>query len=368
MKKRIVTVFPQGKNIHLIKDVGMVPYMLQKEGYYQSTIAFYQDKKDLPYLKSELNDISYKKISKIFKSEELNIFVFLLKNLFVFDVVMMFHPNSKKLLFAYIVKIITMGKTHFYFKMDVDERVYSVDFEKETVKNKIRNFLCNKNFLYTVETREVDNFFNRNTSIKSKWLPNGFYHNPKELTNLDNKENIILTVGRIGTFQKDTETLLKALENINLRNWQVHIVGPIEENFDEKIIHFYQNNPNLKQKVKFLGNIDDRKTLRQQYEKAKLFVLTSRYESFGLVLVEAMASGCYIISTNLASAKDITNNGEYGKLFPIEDSKALSSILQNIIDEKIQLPDVRNIVKFAEKNFNWKIIVRKLHNYLENKE
>lgn len=366
--KKFICIFPRGRNIELVKDVGMIPYILQKQGYYQSTIAFYQDKKDLTYLKSELNDVSYKKISKIFKSEELNIFVFLLKNLFVFDVVMMFHPNFKKLLFAYIIKIITMGKTRFYFKMDVDERIYSIDFQKETIKSKIRNFLYNKNFLYTVETKEVNNFLNKNTSIKSKWLPNGFYHNSKELTNLDNKENIILTVGRIGTFQKDTETLLKALKNINLRNWQVHIVGPIEEDFDEKIIHFYQNNPSLKRKVKFLGNIDDRKALRQQYEKAKLFVLTSRYESFGLVLVEAIASGCYIISTNLASAKDITNNEEYGKLFPIEDSKALSSILQNIIDEEIQLPDVKNIIKFAEKKFNWKIIAHKLHNYLENRE
>lgn len=365
--KKFVCIFPRGRNIELVKDVGMIPYILQKQGYYQSTIAFYQDKKDLPYLKSELNDVTYKKINKIFKNEELNIFVFLLKNLFAFDVVMMFHPNFKKLLFAYIIKIITIGKTHFYFKMDVDERIYSSDFKRKSIKNKIRNFLYTRNFLFTVESKEVNKFLNQNTAIESKWLPNGFYYNSEESINLDNKENIILTVGRIGTFQKDTETLLKTLENINLKNWQVHIVGPIEEDFAKKITNFYQNNPSLKQKVKFLGNIDNRKKLRQQYEKAKLFVLTSRYESFGLVLVEAIASGCYIISTNLASAKDITNNGEYGKLFPIEDSNTLSAILQGVIDGEIQPPDTKNITTFAEKLFSWEVITNKLHNYLEEK-
>ncbi|ATA94027.1 hypothetical protein CGC54_06635 [Capnocytophaga canimorsus] len=365
MKKRIVTVFPQGKNIHLIKDVGMVPYMLQKEGYYDASITFYEAESELPYLNNEVKGLKYKKIKKIFSKDILNILYFLIVNSRTYDIVMFFHLDISKAIVAFIIKVLKFGRVKFYIKLDANNQIYKLGLNRKTFKNRIFGYLMNFVDVLTVETKEINNYLNKQTFIKTKHLPNGFINSSQQSIQ---KQKTILIVARIGDPIKDHDTLLKALEKVELKDWKVKIVGPIEKEFEKKIELFYHNNSSKKEAIIFTGNISNRIQLEKEYAKSKIFIMTSISEGFPLVLTEALSKGNYIISTELPSAKDITNNGEYGKLFPIEDSKALSSILQNIIDEKIQLPDVRNIVKFAEKNFNWKIIVRKLHNYLENKE
>jgi glycosyltransferase involved in cell wall biosynthesis len=64
--------------------------------------------------------------------------------------------------------------------------------------------------------------------------------------------------------------------------------------------------------------------------QANLFVLSSRYEGFGNVLVEAMACGCPIVATNcLGGPVDILERGRWGGLAPVGDIKALA---QGILD------------------------------------
>ena len=364
--KKFLCLFPRGRNIELVKDVGMIPFMLQKEGYYKSYIAFYKDMEELPYLKTEVKGLNYLRVSQTFKNEEWNIFLFMLRHLFTFDVIMMFHPNFKKLFFAFIIKLLSFGKVKFYFKMDVDEGIYKEGIQLKSLKNKISAFLSSKIDLFTVESKEINNFLNTKTYIKTKWLPNGFYKKDSEQS--IHKENIILTVGRIGTHQKDTETLLRAIEKIDLQNWKVRIVGPIEEGFQKTIDTFYLSNPLLKDKVIFVGNITNRAQLSQEYTKAKIFVLTSRYEGFPLVFLEAISHGCYIISTALAPAKDITDNEKYGCLFPIEDDHKLSEIFESIINSKKQLPAPEELVYFADTHFRWENIVKTLYEYLNLKQ
>lgn len=59
--------------------------------------------------------------------------------------------------------------------------------------------------------------------------------------------------------------------------------------------------------VILLGNIEDKNLLYDDYDRAKVFLLTSRWESFGIVLVEALRFGNYIIAT------EIENEEQYKK-------------------------------------------------------
>lgn len=361
MKKRFITIFPQGQNVHLVKDVGMVPYMLQKEGLYDSTIAFYEEEDKLPYLNDEVKGLKYKKVKKIFSREAFNILFFLLGNFRNYDIVMFFHLDIYKLIIAFIIKILSFGRVKFYIKLDVDDRAYNVGYNN-ILKQKVYGYFIKYVDLLTVETTKINNYFNRETFIKSKYLPNGFV---KSSIQNSEKDNVILTVGRIGSYQKDTETLLKAINNINIKDWKVKIVGPIEKDFEREIDEFYHRNPELKEKVFFTGNISDRQKLEEEYIKAGVFVLTSKYESFGIVLVEAISKGCYIVSTDLPSARDVTNNQKYGALFPVGDDKKLSEILQEIIDGKKELSKPNEIIDFANQNFDWSALVHRLYHYLE---
>ncbi len=70
-----------------------------------------------------------------------------------------------------------------------------------------------------------------------------------------------------------------------------------------------------------MGSIEDRETLRNEYAKAKIFAMTSRWEGFSIVKVEALSQGCYFVSTDIPSSRDILDYAvSFGELFPVGDS------------------------------------------------
>lgn len=362
VKKRFHCIFPVGENVHLIKDVGMLPYMLQKEGFYESSISFYESEENLPYLNSEVKGLKYIKLAKIFENEDYNIFWFLLRNFWKFDFVMMFHPSLKKLLIANFFKFITFNQMKFYFKLDLDVRSTKFSFKKN-LKFAVKKFLFSNVHLTTVETEGINNFLNTNTYIKSILLPNGY--KVEDLSPNIEKENIFITVGRIGTYQKNTESILDACKKIKLSNWKFYIIGPIEDEFYVKIESFFFENPHLKDKVFFIGNVAEREKLMEYYSKSKVFVLTSRYESFGLVLLEALAHGNLVVSTDLVSSREITNDGKYSILYPVGDNERLSMILQSVINGSVHFPSQKEMRDYIINTYDWSMITKTLYSLLE---
>ena len=74
-------------------------------------------------------------------------------------------------------------------------------------------------------------------------------------------------------------------------------------------------------------------------KRSNIFVSSSRREGFGNVLVEAMACGTPIVSTNcLSGPAEVLKDGEYGKLIPVGDvdtlAKAIEETLKNPIESK----------------------------------
>ncbi|MEQ1308514.1 glycosyltransferase [Acinetobacter bereziniae] len=368
-KKNFICIFPQGENIHLIKDVGMIPFVLGKEGYYNTTIAFYEDQINLPYLRNEVNGLNYERIPRLFKYESINILLFLIKNLSKYNIVMFFHGGKGKIFNVLFFKLITLKRMKFYFKLDMDSSEINNNFNKKSIRFKLTKVFSSYIDLLTVESIKMNDFLNKESFYRTKYLPNGYLEEVvNKVDSETEKENIIITVGRLGTNQKDTETFLKALAKLDLKDWKVKLIGPIAESFQYVIKSFFEENPHLKEKVIFMGNISDRQELKSLYSKAKIFTLTSRNEGFPLVFPEAIANGCYIVTTDLAPAYDITNNGEYGRLFTIGNDRQLAIILQEVIDGKIDLPDKEKIRAYAKKNFDWNAIAQKLYQYLEGKD
>jgi glycosyltransferase involved in cell wall biosynthesis len=365
--KRFISIFPEGQNIHLIKDVGLISYVLQKHFGYHSTFASYQNG-DYPYMDNQVKGLNQVFIKKIFSNQFLDVAIFLILNFRKYDIINIFQLRNRSGFWAVLFKLLTLNRGKVYLKLDSDEKIY--DYKPQGIKKTISNFIFSLIDLVSVENKVYAEYLNKKDIFNKKviHIPNGYYDfSNNETTAFYHKENLIITVGRIGTIQKATEVLCKAFALFaeDHSNWKLEIIGPIDEGFKMFIHQYFLNYPHLRGNASFTGEITDRDVLRQRYKKAKIFALTSRWEGFPNVFVEAIREGCCIVSTDLPAARDITDEGKYGELFPIDDHHALALKFKALADNPIKLQsNCLSVREFAKENYNWITICDRLTKFL----
>jgi glycosyltransferase involved in cell wall biosynthesis len=138
----------------------------------------------------------------------------------------------------------------------------------------------------------------------------------------------IITVGRLA-YQKDHETLLRAFA-LTRRRLEARLVlvgqGPLRDDLtalareleisDRVLFAGWQENP-----FAWMANAD-------------LFVLSSRFEGFGNVVVEAMACGLPVVSTDCPSGpSEILANGDAGILVPVGDVHAMADAMCAVLQD-----------------------------------
>ena len=176
------------------------------------------------------------------------------------------------------------------------------------------------------------------------------------------KENIMVCVGRIGNYQKNTEMLLDALRKVDLKDWKIYMIGPITSGFDLKkgidfqqvIDKFFKDYPHHKDKLIFTGMIYDQKTLFEYYNRAKILLMTSRHESWGNVFSEAAAFGCYILSTDVGGATFASNDWKFGYKLKQEDSNGLANAIYSIVNGTISI-DTRYELIYESLNYSYMV-------------
>ena len=169
----------------------------------------------------------------------------------------------------------------------------------------------------------------------------------------------MITVGRIGTEQKNNEMLLNVISKIDLKDWKICIIGPYTQKFKEYYDSFIKNNLDKKDKVILVGNIEEKNLLYDYYNRAKVFLLTSRWEGFALVYPEALKFGNYIITTDVGGAKDITDNGQIGVIVKIEDERQYKKEILKVINGEINFKEkYLKSLEWSNRNFLWSNIVR----------
>ncbi|MEO6231584.1 MAG: glycosyltransferase [Ferruginibacter sp.] len=138
---------------------------------------------------------------------------------------------------------------------------------------------------------------------------------------------LLLNVGRLAE-QKDQLTLLKAF--LIVRNTYPNAIlfilgkGPLQ-----LVLENFITEHNLHSSVFLIGFEDNP---YKWMDKCDVFILSSQYEGFGNVLVEAMALGKTVVSTNcIAGPEEILNRGEFGYLCPVKNPEEMAVAISNAI-------------------------------------
>lgn len=164
---------------------------------------------------------------------------------------------------------------------------------------------------------------------------------------LEEKENMIICVGRIGNYQKNTEMLLHALEKVDLKDWKIYMIGPMTSSFDLKergdfqcvIDDFFERCPQHKNKLIFTGMIYDMREMFSYYIRAKVLLSTARHEGFANVYSQAAALGCYVISTDVGGADVGSNQWRFGTMLEQENSEKLAKVLTDLVEGRLVMDD-----------------------------
>lgn len=163
----------------------------------------------------------------------------------------------------------------------------------------------------------------------------------REILNLSKDEILILSVARL-EYKKGLDILIKAFSKIlkmfNRESLKLVIVGDgPERTYLKKLTEKLR----ITNSVIFAG-FQPHENVNIYYDAADIFVLPSREESFGIVLLEAMAHKLPLIGADNGGIKDIINHGINGLLFKTGDANSLVSALIYLIKNEKERIDMGN--------------------------
>lgn len=164
----------------------------------------------------------------------------------------------------------------------------------------------------------------------------------------EKRNNCIVTAGRL-VDAKDQLVLLKAFNEIKdkAKGYKIIIYG---EGPLQGVLEDYISTHNLKNDVCLYGHSMD---ILNDYNKSKIFVLSSKYEGYPNALLEALAMGMACISSDCpcGGPKDMIQLGQNGFLFKVGDKSELSKLLLTYInDDKLSERCSREALRIRKTN------------------
>ena len=191
-------------------------------------------------------------------------------------------------------------------------------------------------------------------------IPNGVdvscFANAPLLEGYPRPGKTVLFLGRFDERRKGMDVLLRALPALVERfaDIQVLVVGRGDE--DE----LCEEAGPLADHLRFLGQVDD-------HEKASALRSADVYcapntggESFGIVLVEAMAAGTAVVASDLDAFRRVLRDGEAGRLVPVDDGSALAEALIDVLGDDALRAGYVKAAKEAVRRYDWSVVAHQI--------
>lgn len=180
-------------------------------------------------------------------------------------------------------------------------------------------------------------------------VPNGFDIEPVQSVE---KKNIILVVTRMFE-RKGVQHLINALHGVKT-DWETWIVGD-----GPYLPTLKQLAQDLDVSVKFFGQVPNDQVF-EYYQKSKIYVFPSSVENFPVVLLEAMAAGCAVVTTTAPGCLEVV--GEAAVKVEPENVQSLRSALLSLMESPEKLKELGQQGQKRVNQFAWSVVSNRFIN------
>lgn len=184
-------------------------------------------------------------------------------------------------------------------------------------------------------------------------IPNANTFDSDVLSTLDNKK--VIAVGRYD-YQKNFEGLLDVWKLVvdKCPDWSLDIIGDgVYKELLERKIHDLKIHSSV-------SLVPTTQNIKNHYINSSIYVLTSRYEGLGMVLLEAQSCGVPLVSYDCqCGPKDIIDDGQNGFLIPFENKEKMAEKLIYLMNNELVRKEMGKKAKIYSKNFSEEKIMNK---------
>ena len=170
------------------------------------------------------------------------------------------------------------------------------------------------------------------------------------------KENIILSIGRIQEQKGQLQTIeflnnFKKIQN----DFKCYFVGGPSGKHGNEYLHELKQTIkdfNLDKHVEFLGDLPQTEII-ELFKKAKLLIHTSKFETFGLVAIEANTMGVPVLTTNNGSLMEIIENNKNGYLSENLIDSNVNNFVNNLLNNVTKYEETHLSCIEKSKKYDW---------------
>jgi glycosyltransferase involved in cell wall biosynthesis len=168
---------------------------------------------------------------------------------------------------------------------------------------------------------------------------------------------VVLSVARQYP-RKNTATLVRAFRSVRVAHprARLRVVGDGPE---LPRLRELAARSGVEEAVDFLGRVEDPADLRREYRRADVFCLPSLQEGFGIVFLEAMASGLPVVAGDAAAVPEVVPHGEAGLLVAPRDEAALAAALERLLDDPGLREEMGEAGRRRARDFGWDRVARR---------
>ena len=395
--RNVILWFPSFSEIHIMKDPGQIAEHLADTGYNVKIVCYGGNaRSEIPRNAGKAHVEALECSRRVFRDLGIPFFLYLFRNRRNIDCLILYFPRLVNIGASVLFRFFNR-KGVCIVKMDSDGRLYQssgyilkrfsskergvyyegVAYRPRLLKRVISRIVCEARFRilsWTVDLLIIESPEARQRALKiHPWLrhklivlPNGI--NLKKFDELSKsvrgeREKKILFVGRV-EYAKGADLIITAFSRLKDKHpdWTVELVGEISPLSQSQMKDMITKD--LENKVILAGPLYGTE-LVEKYRSSRIFCFTSRSESFGIALVEAVYFENAVISSDVGAASYILDYGNAGLIFDVGNVDQLTACLDKLMGDETFRNRLTTAAKLrCEELFNWVKIIEELDRHI----